>query len=90
VNIINAIVTCQLFVKRSTTYFGNFSVFKQHKYGRRKDFFQEGPKVVKFAFNQSKLKKQRFLLKINKYGGAKLPSSPHTDAIERKTIFTKA
>jgi len=46
--------------------------------------------VVKFAFNQSKFKKQRFLLQINKYGGAKLPSPPHTDAIEHKTIFTKA
>jgi len=90
VNIINAIITCQLFVKRSTTYFRNLSVLKQHKHGRRKDFFQGGPKVVKFALNPSKLKKQRFLLKINKYGGAKLSSTPHTDAIERKTIFTKA
>jgi len=40
-------------------------------------FFQRGPKVVKFGFYPSKLKKELYLLTISKFrGGPRLPPPP--------------
>jgi len=46
--------------------------------------FPGGPKVVKFGFYPSKLKKQPFLLTFSKSRGAK---APPTDAHDQKTYF---
>jgi len=45
-----------------------------------KIFSRGEPKVVKFGFYPSKLKKQPFLLIITKSRGGKAPPSPHSDA----------
>jgi len=63
------------------------------QHGRRKDFFQGGasrgfsqnffqggPKIVKFCFYPSKLKKQPFLLIISKSREALAPLTPPSDA----------
>jgi len=43
-------------------------------------FFPGGPKVLKFSFYPSKLKKQSFLLIISKSRGSKAPPVPPSDA----------
>jgi len=78
-----------------------FSTNSAVQHGRRKDFFQGGhqvifpkflqggPKVVKFVFSHSKLRKQPFLPKCSKSRGAKallptsLPTSMQFSPVEK-------